>query len=74
MTSVSPNSGLGSGVVGPDGVRKRARRVTGADNVRSDLDNLNRQYVDQVLWANRRLQEIKDVFNQHGIDVQVRNC
>lgn len=54
-----------------DGVRKRARRNSGAESVKTDLDKLNRQYIDQVLWANRRLQDIKNVFTEANIDVQV---
>lgn len=44
----------------------------GAKAVQTELDNLNRQYIDQVLWANRRLQEIKDVFTENNIDIQVQ--
>lgn len=49
----------------------RIQQAEGVENVKTDLDNLNRQYIDQVLWANRRLQEIKDVFTENNIDIQV---
>ena len=50
---------------------KRTQQAEGVENVKTDLDNLNRQYIDQVLWANRRLQDIKDVFTENNIDIQV---
>lgn len=46
--------------------------LSNVETVKTDLDNLNRQYIDQVLWANRRLQEIKDVFTENNIDIQVK--
>lgn len=49
----------------------RIQQAEGVENVKTDLDNLNRQYIDQVLWANRRLQEINDVFTENNIDIQV---
>jgi hypothetical protein len=54
-----------------EGLHKRPRRASGAETVKTELDNLNRQYIDQVLWANRQLQEIKNVFSEANIDVQV---
>ena len=54
-----------------EGLQKRVRRVEGAETIKNELDSLNRQYIDQVLWANSRLKQIQDVFAESNIDVQV---
>ena len=55
-----------------EGMHKRVRRLEGAEPIKTELDALNRQYIDQVLWANSRLKQIKDVLAEANIDIQVQ--
>ena len=45
--------------------------ASGAESVKTELDALNRQYIDQVLWANTRLKDISAIFSDANIDIQV---
>ena len=54
-----------------EGFHKRPRRASGAESVKNELDALNRQYIDQVLWANTRLKDISAIFSDANIDMQV---
>ena len=53
------------------GFNKRPRRASGVESVKTELDALNRQYIDQVLWANTRLKDISAIFSDANIDIQV---
>ena len=41
------------------------------ESVKTELDALNRQYIDEVLWANTRLKDISAIFTDANIDIQV---
>ena len=53
------------------GSLKRSKRMSGAENVKNELDSLNRRYMEMVKWTNERLKQIKATLADANIDVQV---
>ena len=53
------------------GSMKRSKRTSGAENVKNELDSLNRRYMEMVKWTNERLKQIKATLANANIDVQV---
>ena len=53
------------------GSLKRSKRTGGAENVKNELDSLNRRYMEMVKWTNDRLKQIKATLADANIDIQV---
>ncbi|KAK7099742.1 hypothetical protein V1264_022800 [Littorina saxatilis] len=52
------------------GSLKRPKRGSGAENVKNDLDSLNRRHMEMVKWTNERLKQIKATLAAANYDVQ----
>ena len=52
-------------------LKKRTKRQDGADVVKTELDQLNREYIDMVKWTNERLKEITKRLSESNVDIKV---
>ncbi|OWF34915.1 Dystonin [Mizuhopecten yessoensis] len=53
-----------------EGLSKRRRHEGGAETVKTELDMLNRRYIDMVKWTNNRLKEITARLSGSNEDIQ----
>lgn len=54
-----------------EGLSKHYKREEGAEGVRSQLDSLNKHYIEMVKWTNNRLKEITARLAQANVDIKV---
>lgn len=53
------------------GVNKRFKRQDGAEVIKIELDELNRQYISLVQWTKDRLREITRRLSEANVNIQV---
>lgn len=49
----------------------RTRLGGGAERVKTELDHLNKHFMDMVAWTNARLKDITSILSEANIDIKV---
>lgn len=53
------------------GINKRFKRQDGAEVIKIELDELNRQYISLIQWTKDRLREITRRLSEANVNIQV---
>lgn len=53
------------------GINKRFKRQDGAEVIKIELDELNRQYISLIQWTKERLREITRRLSEANVNIQV---
>lgn len=50
---------------------KKQKREDGAERVKTELDIVNKQYMDMVKWISHRLKEITRILSESNVNLKV---
>lgn len=54
-----------------ESMTKKQKREDGAERVKTELDIVNKQYMDMVKWISHRLKEITRILSESNVNLKV---